>query len=307
MNDSMAQPRQGLSPLELPGWKTAIGWIAAFLLGCVFLISGVWKITDAPAAAMRMVEARVPESLSLSVAVAFGIVETLAGVLILVPRFRRWGAILTGLLLAAFLLYFALNYSALRGADCSCFPWVKRVVGPAFFIGDGAMLLLAVLAGFWSKPPESLRSAVLVLGAVVVFALVSYGVEITRQSGTRAPATITVDGHPYSLESGRIFLFFFDPQCTHCFDVSKRMAQLHWGATRVVAIPVELPEYAAQFMQTTGLNGAVTEDFDRLKKVFGFTSYPYGVALQNGRRKASLTKFDEPEPAATLRKLGFVE
>jgi hypothetical protein len=180
-------------------------------------------------------------------------------------------------------------------------------VGPAFFIGDGAMLLLAVLAGFWSKPPESLRSAVLVLGAVVVFALVSYGVEITRQSGTRAPATITVDGHPYSLESGRIFLFFFDPQCTHCFDVSKRMAQLHWGATRVVAIPVELPEYAAQFMQTTGLNGAVTEDFDRLKKVFGFTSYPYGVALQNGRRKASLTKFDEPEPAATLRKLGFVE
>jgi hypothetical protein len=85
------------------------------------------------------------------------------------------------------------------------------------------------------------------------------------------------------------------------------MAQLHWGATRVVAIPVELPEYAAQFMQTTGLNGAVTEDFDRLKKVFGFTSYPYGVALQNGRRKASLTKFDEPEPAATLRKLGFVE
>ena len=303
----MAQARHGLSPLELPGWKTAIGWIAAFLLACLFLISGLWKITDAPAAAMRMVQARVPESLSLSVAVVFGIAETLAGVLVLVPRFRRWGAILTGLLLAAFLLYFAFNYGALRGAECSCFPWVKRVVGPAFFIGDGALFLLAVLAGFWSKPPESLRTAVLVLGAVVVFALVSYGVDITRQSGTRAPAAIKVDGRPYSLESGRIFLFFFDPQCMHCFDVSKRMAQLHWGATRVVAIPVEQPEYAAQFLRMTGLNGVVTEDFDRLKKVFGFTAYPYGVALQNGRRKASLTKFDEPEPTATLKKLGFVE
>jgi hypothetical protein len=93
----------------------------------------------------------------------------------------------------------------------------------------------------------------------------------------------------------------------HCFDVSKRMAQLRWGATRLVAIPVEQPEYAVQFLQMTGLNGVVTEDFDRLKKVFGFTAYPYGVALQNGRRKASLTKFDEPEPAATLKKLGFVE
>jgi uncharacterized membrane protein YphA (DoxX/SURF4 family) len=144
----MAQRQSGLSPLELPGWKTALSWTAAFLLAVLFVTSGVWKITDAPSAAMRMVQARVPESLSLFAAVAFGIVETLAGVLVLVPRFRRWGAILIGLLLAIFLVYFALNYSALRGADCSCFPWVKRVVGPGFFIGDGLMLLLAALAGF---------------------------------------------------------------------------------------------------------------------------------------------------------------
>ena len=306
MNDSMAQPGRGLSPLELPGWKTALSWLAASLLACLFLISGLWKITGAPAAAMRMVQARVPESLRLAAAVAFGIAETLAGVLILVPRFRRWGAILTSLLLAVFVLYFALNYSALRGADCSCFPWVKRLVGPAFFIGDGLMLLLAALAGFWSKPPESLRSAVLVLGAVVVFALVSYGVDTTRQNGARAPATVIVDGRPYSLASGRIFLFFFDPQCTHCFDASKRMAQFHWGDTRVVAIPVEQPQYAAEFLEMTGLHAVIAPDFDVLKKVFGFPTYPFGVALQNGRRKATLTKFDDPEPAATLKKLGFI-
>jgi hypothetical protein len=148
---------------------------------------------------------------------------------------------------------------------------------------------------------------VLVFGAVVVFALVSYGVDVTRESGTRAPAAVTVDGRPYSLESGRIFLFFFNPQCMHCAEAAKRMSQLHWGDTKVVAVPVEVPQYAAPFLETTGLNAVVTQDFDLLKKVFGYPTYPYGVALQNGRRKASLTKFDDPEPAATLKKLGFVE
>jgi uncharacterized membrane protein YphA (DoxX/SURF4 family) len=306
MNDSMAQPRQSLSPLELPGWKTALSWISAFLLACLFLVSGLWKITDAPAAAVRMVQALVPESLSLSAALAFGIAETLAGVLILVPRFRRWGAVLTSLLLLAFLAYFALHYTALRGADCSCFPWVKRVVGPAFFIGDGLMLLLAALAGIWAKPPESLRSAVLVLGAVLVFALVSYGVDVARQTGTRAPNTINVEGRPYSLQSGKIFLFFFDPQCMHCFDASKRMAQFHWGDTRVVAVPVRQPEYASEFLQETGLQAVISNDFEALKKVFGFNGFPSAVVLENGRQKASLTRFEDSEPAAALKKLGFI-
>jgi uncharacterized membrane protein YphA (DoxX/SURF4 family) len=306
MNDSMAQPRQGLSPLDLPGWKTALSWIAAFLLACLFLASGLWKITDAPAAAMRMAQARVPEDLSLAAALAFGVAETVAGVLILVPRFRRWGAILSSLLLVAFLVYIALNYSALRGADCSCFPWVKRVVGPAFFVGDGLMLLLAVLAGVWSKAPASPQTAVMILGAVLVFAAVSYGVDVARQTGTRAPANITVNGRPYSLASGKIFLFFFDPQCMHCFEASQRMAQFNWGETKVVAIPVEQPQYAAQFLQMTGLRAVVSEDFEPLKRVFGFTGYPSGVALQNGRQKAALTKFEDSEPAATLKKLGFI-
>jgi uncharacterized membrane protein YphA (DoxX/SURF4 family) len=303
----MAQRQTGLSPLELPGWKTALNWSAALLLAVLFLISGVWKITDAPGAAVRMAEARVPQSLSLLAALTFGVTETLAGAFLLVPRFRRWGAMLAGLLLAAFLIYFAVNYAALRGADCSCFPWLKRVVGPGFFAADGLMLALAVLAGVWSKPPASLRSAVLVCAAVVVFALVSYGVDVTRANGTPAPATVTVDGKPYSLASGRIFLFFFNPQCGHCFDSAKRMAQLHWGDTRVVAVPVDVPQYAGTFLQMTGLNAAITSDFELLRKPLGYTAYPYGVALRNGRRTASVTNFDDPEPAPTLKKLGLVQ
>jgi uncharacterized membrane protein YphA (DoxX/SURF4 family) len=306
MTDSMAQPRGGLASLELPGWKTALSWVSAILLALLFLASGLWKITDAQGAAVRMAQARVPESMSLAAALVFGIVETLGGVLLLVPRFRRWGSILTGFLLFAFLAYFAVNYNLLRGADCSCFPWVKRVVGPGFFIGDGLMLLLAVFAGIWSRPPESLRSAILVLGAVVVFALVSYGAGAVRQNGVKAPEAIAVDGRPYSLEHGKIFLYFFDPECMHCFDAAKRMSHLNWGDTKVVAIATQHPQYAPQFLQDTGLKAAISTDLQELKQVFPFVSPPAGVALENGREKASLTKFEGEEPGATLKQLGLI-
>jgi uncharacterized membrane protein YphA (DoxX/SURF4 family) len=306
MTDSMAQPRGGLASLELPGWKTALSWLAAILLALLFLISGLWKITDAQGAAVRMAQARVPESMSLAAALVFGIVETVGGVLLLVPRFRRWGSILTGLLLLAFLAYFAVNYNLLRGADCNCFPWVKRVVGPGFLIGDGLMLLLAVLAGIWSRPPESLRSAILVLGAVVVFALVSYGAGAVRQTGVKAPETIAVEGQPYSLEHGKVFLYFFDPECMHCFDAARRMSHLNWGDTKVVAIATQHPQYAPQFLQDTGLKAAISTDLEKLKQVFPYASPPAGVALENGRERASLTKFEGEEPGATLKQLGLV-
>ena len=306
MTDSMAQQRGGLASLELPGWKTALSWVAAILLSLLFLVSGLWKITDAQGTAVRMAQARVPESLSLAAALVFGIVETLGGVLLLVPRFRRWGSILTGFLLLAFLAYFAVYYNVLRGADCSCFPWVKRVVGPGFFIGDGLMLLLAVLAGIWSRPSESPRSAIPVLGAVVVFALVSYGVGAVRQTGVRAPETIAVDGQAYSLEHGKVFLYFFDPECMHCFDAARRMSHLNWGETKVVAIATQHPQYAPQFLQATGLRAAISTDLQKLRQVFPFVSPPAGVALENGREKASLTKFEDEEPGATLKQLGLI-
>jgi uncharacterized membrane protein YphA (DoxX/SURF4 family) len=303
----MAQPREALflTPLERPGWKTTLNWTAAILLGFLFLASGVWKITDPQAAAMRMAQVKAPESLSLAAALLVGIAETVAGALILAPRFRRWGAALTALLLVVFLAYVAVEYSALRGADCSCFPWVKRIVGPGFFLGDGLMLLLAGVAALWSRPPGRLRGAALVAGAVIVFALVSYGVAAVRETGAPAPATITVAGQPYSLEHGKVFLFFFHPECMHCFASAKSMAQLHWEGTRVVAVPVEQPQFAPQFLADTGLQAVVSTDFPKLKQAFHYTAYPFGVALENGREKAALTKFDGDEPATTLKRLGL--
>src|SRR5581483_3558096 len=162
MQDGIAPPDAVLPRLELPPWKIAIGWLSAIVVSLLFLSSGIWKITDVPGWAVRVTQARVPASLSLPAALGFGIAETFAGVLVLVPRFRRWGAWLAALLLISFLVYFAINYQALRGEECSCFPWVKRVVGPGFFIGDAVMLAFAILAGWWARPSAGRRSATLV-------------------------------------------------------------------------------------------------------------------------------------------------
>lgn len=307
MNDSMAHPPLGWSQFELPGWKTTVSWICAVLMALVFLVSGLWKITDAPGAAVRLAQARVPQSLSLAAAIGFGIAETFTGVLLLVPRFRRWGAWLSAALLVAFMIFIGVNYSALRGGECSCFPWVKRAVGPGFFIGDAIMLALAVVAGMWAKRAQSLRSAILVLGTVTVFAFVSYGVAAMRQTGTKAPDFVTVNGKPYSLQQGKILIFYFDPECLHCLDAAKRMSKLNWGDTRVVAVPINVPQFAQGFLDDTKLRAVISTDVHPLRKIFPFVSAPAGVALVNGREKMALTQFEEPEPAVALRKLGFIQ
>jgi hypothetical protein len=210
-------------------------------------------------------------------------------------------------MLVAFIIFIAINYNALHGAECSCFPWVKRVVGPGFFIGDGLLLLFAVLAGLWARRAQSLRSAMLILGTITVFALISYGVAAMRQTGTKAPDTVTVNGQPFSLQQGKILIFYFDPECLHCLDAAKRMSKLNWGDTRVVAVPISVPQFAQGFLDDTHLKAVISPDVQVLKKIFPYVSAPAGVALVNGREKMALTQFDEPEPAGTLKKIGFIE
>jgi uncharacterized membrane protein YphA (DoxX/SURF4 family) len=306
MDDSMAHSGDMLARFELPSWKSWLSWTGALLTSALFLAAGVWKITDAPAFAVRLAQLKVPQDLTLPASVLLGIVETFAAVLIVVPRFRRWGAWLASLLLLVFMVYIGVNYNALHGADCSCFPWLKRAVGPGFFVGDAAMLGLALLAGIWAKRSENLRSAALVLGAVVVFALVSYGVAATHNSGAKAPDTVMVDGKPYSLQQGRTFIYFFNPECMHCLDAAKKLAKLNWDDTRVIGVATEQPRFAHNFMETTGLKGVISTDIELLRKTFPFVDPPAGVALENGRQKASLTHFEGDEPASTLKKLKFV-
>ena len=103
------------------------------------------------------------------------------------------------------MVYMGVNYAALKGRDCSCFPELKlpfgfaidlkRSVGPGFFYGDAAFLAAAAIAGWWAKKSHGLRNAAVIVGAVAVFTGVSFGVAFTGQkAGLKAPDSITVDG-----------------------------------------------------------------------------------------------------------------
>jgi uncharacterized membrane protein YphA (DoxX/SURF4 family) len=292
------------------GWRIGINWTAAILISIVFLVAGLWKLTDPTGAAARLAQAKVPEALSVFTAVGLGILETFAGFLLLVPRFRRWGAAIGTLLLAAFMAFIAIHYTELRGEDCSCFPWVKRAVGPAFFVGDGVMMLLAIGAGVWVRASKGIRPAAVILAAVAVFALGSFAFASTRHTGTKAPAAITAeDGHSISLQEGKVFVYFFNPQCVHCLEAGRRLAALNWGNTKFIGVPTENPQFGDWFMGKAGLTGKgpVSKDLAVLRKTFPFDTPPVGVAIEDGYEKTMLLQFEDQEPSATLKKIGFVE
>jgi uncharacterized membrane protein YphA (DoxX/SURF4 family)/thiol-disulfide isomerase/thioredoxin len=291
----------------MPAWKRIPNHIAAWAVALLFLTAGIWKMTD-PFTWARMVEdLRVPYQYSLPLTLLLAVSETLAGALVLIPKFRRWGAALASLLLLVFMIYIGVNYSTLLGKDCSCFPWVKRTVGPGFFAGDAAMLLAAIVAAWWSRPPEGIRKAAIVAVIIAAVTASSFGIATARLSGTKAPEAITVDGKPYSLQHGRVFLFFYDPQCGHCDAAARHMSKYQWkDDVTVIGIPTQQQQWAASFLTDTGLKAKTSLDLDLLKKTFPFGDPPYGVLIENGRERAPVPHYDEPEPSDTLKKLGLI-
>jgi len=127
-----------------------------------------------------------------------------------------------------------------------------------------------------------------------------------RQTGTKAPDTVMVNGKPYGLQEGKILIFYFDPECLHCLDAAKRMSKYDFGDTRIVAVPINVPQFAQGFLDETHLKAVISTDLAQLKKIFPFVSAPAGVALVNGREKMALTQFEDPEPAGALKKIGFI-
>ena len=125
--------------------------------------------------------------------------------------------------------------------------------------------------------------------------------------GIEAPSPILVDGKPQSIKAGKVFLFFYDPQCLHCDAAARFMSKFNWGDTTVIGIPTTQPQWAASFLHDTGLKAETSLDLAKLRKTFQFVDPPYGVALVNGREVASYgqAQFTPPAPKADLEKLGF--
>src|SRR5690242_6648888 len=311
------------SSVELPSWKSIASHATAAFIGAVFLMSGIYKAIDPFKFANLAKNLLVPYDLTLPLALLLALAETTAGVLILVPRFRRWGAMLAGALLLIFMAYVGWNYKALIGRDCSCFPELRlplgitidmrRSVGPGFFYGDLAFLATTALAGVWARRSQGLRTAMVILGAVAVFTGVSFGSAYNHLTGLKAPDSIMVDGQPMSLQQGRVFLFFYDPECGTCNAVGKSMGPLKFrDDITLVGIPTRVPQFAASFLHDNGLNFKTSPDSAKLREVFKFDNPPYAALIERGRQTAVIlpTQFDEDNPSkhiALLRQMGVIE
>ncbi len=84
------------------------------------------------------------------------------------------------------------------------------------------------------------------------------------------------------------------------------MSKMDFGDTKIVAVPINVPQFAQGFIDDTHLKAVVSTDLQPLKKLFPFVSAPAGVALVDGHEKMALTQFEDPEPAEALKKIGFI-
>ncbi|MEQ1886487.1 MAG: MauE/DoxX family redox-associated membrane protein [Bryobacteraceae bacterium] len=295
--------------LAMPAWKSVLSHIGAAVTALLFLAAGIAKIVMPFQFQQLFEQLLIPAQVSLPLVLVLGVVETFAGILVLGPKHRRWGGLLASLLLVAFMIYVGVRYDSLVGRDCSCFPWVKRAVGPAFFWEDAGMLVASLVATFFSRKAFSLKIPAMVLGGLIVFSGASFAYNTMQQSGIQVPETITVDGKPYSLREGRVFLFFFDPQCSHCEEAARNMATYKWKSDiALISLPTNMPEWAAGFLHDTKFNAKVSNDTAELRKLFVFPYPPYGVFVDHGRVKGVISHFDPPDqPKGELSGLGMLE
>lgn len=290
------------------GWQIKASTVAAILLGIMFVFSGGWKVLEPYKLGQVLEQAQVPAGLGVAGAAILGVIELFAAFLLFVPMCRRWGGLLSTGLIAFFISWIGYFYPTLVGQECDCFPVIKRTVGPMFFVADGIMLLLALIVLFWSLPPRGFKIPSAALAALVAFGAISFGVQASQRSNVQVPTPVVVNGKPQDLAQGKVFLFFYNPECLDCARAAKYMSTLKWDDTEVVGIPTNDPEFAADFLKDTKLKAETSLELKKLRKAFPFVNPPYAVALKNGRVVARIgnTQFQPPLPQ-TLKKIGLVD
>lgn len=309
MSEAVADYPESSGSFDLAVWKRNTAAVCAVLLGLIFLVSGAWKVLNPLGTGELLEQARVPAGWGAIGAAALGSLEVLAAFLLFMPRWRKLGGLLGSALILFFIGWIGVYYHSLVGQECSCFPIIKRTIGPGFFLGDGVMLLFGVVASVWSPSVHRLRGPLVAFASILVVAAASLGIAQAGNRGLKSPSPLVVDGKPESVTNGKVFLFFYDPQCMHCDAAARFMAKFDWEKTRVIAIPTTEPQFAASFLHDTGLKAATSLETAKLRNVFKFVDPPYGVALQNGRQVAAYGQgqFNVPSPKAELEKLGFAK
>lgn len=289
--------------------KRRIAAVSAILLAIVFLVSGLWKVISPFHAGELLEEMRVPSGLGPLGSVSLGTIELFAAFLLIAAPFRRWGGLLSTGLLIFFIAWIGYYYPELAGKECSCFPVIKRAVNPMFFVEDGVLLLLALIAFIWSPPAKRIRVPAVAFLILVMLGGASFGINAAERAKVQVPTSVVVNGKPADLSRGKVLLFFYDPSCMHCDAAARFMSTLHWNDVRIVAIPVINPQWADSFLHDTHFKADTSLEYAKLKKAFPFGDPPYGVALVDGQAKDRFgpMQFTPPQPRDQLKQLGFIE
>lgn len=291
-------------------WKNAVGWTCAILMAILWLVAGLWKLSDISGFQIKLNQLLVPAALTLPATLALGFSEVMLGILLLRPAWRRLGGLLSAGMLLIFMAYVGINYNTLRGEDCTCFPWLERAVGPAFFWSDAAMVGLALGAAWFAPRTSHLHQIRLLAGALAVltFAALAYD-KLGPAPGGEVPATIAVEGEDYNLREGKVFVYFFNPTCLHCLDVGLALSKYQFQAD-FIGVPTQDFDFGGGFLDDAKLTGKVklTPGLDELKEAFPFDDVPYAAAIEDGRvlHRFSMLDLEEPAMGNKLREFGFV-
>ena len=99
-----------------------VGLVARLVLGGVFLVAGALKVTTPEAMAKATQAYQVlPHDVAAYVGYALPTVEIILGLLLVLGLFTRVSAVLTSLLLVAFLIGIAQAWARGLSIDCGCF------------------------------------------------------------------------------------------------------------------------------------------------------------------------------------------
>ena len=278
-------------------------------MAILWLGAGIYKLSDIAGFQIKLSQLLVPTSLTLLGTMAVATAEVLAGILLLRPAWRRLGGWLSTLLLLVFMAYMAINYTALKGEDCTCFPWLERAVGPAFFWSDGAMVAIALLAAWAAPTIGKVRRAGKAALGVGLLGMSALGYQtFGPQPGADVPETITVAGQEYNLREGKIFVYFFNPSCLHCLDAGLLLSEHKWNGD-FIGVPTEEENFAGAFLKDAGLEeiAELSLDLDLLKESFPFDLPPYAAVVDNGKVLERIGIFEEPALGETLKQHGLVE
>ena len=291
-----------------------LGWVLAIALAAIFGATGVMKLYSPAVAGIGLVQSGVPSAFGLPAAVILGSVELFAAVLLLLPAYRRTGAVLTAVLTGLFIAYMAARYTQLKGVECGCLPGWYREVGVRFFVEDGLMLAgaigLAVLsppvraAGRWFRTP-----ALLLLGVLVAGSASAVLEPVLAQENTLTMRVMDRDGRvaemPLSSRSYTV-LYFYNPTCLTCRKVSRELAGLRLTAPLIV-LPDGPPEQAYEYLNEAGMkNALVSPDYVLLSERFGLRQVPTIYLLKGSRPERAIIDFESGEFQKALRDHGLL-